>query len=106
MLRTSGRDVVALPCLRASEWRDRFRLSRATARAAAATTGGGMTRVTFPGSEAAMRQIMSPLCASSLAAALAVAQDPVKVDATHYNVELENAPVRGARTKYGPHDTS
>jgi len=53
-----------------------------------------------------MRQIMSLLCASSLAAALAVAQDPVKVDATHYKVEFENAQVRVLRIKYGPHEKS
>ena len=32
--------------------------------------------------------------------------DPVKVDAKHYTVELENEKVRVLRIKYGPHEKS
>jgi len=40
------------------------------------------------------------------AAAPAMAQDPVKVDAKHYKVEFENAQVRVLRITYGPHEKS
>lgn len=36
----------------------------------------------------------------------AMAQDPVKVDATHYKVEFENAQVRVLRAKLGPGEKS
>jgi len=35
-----------------------------------------------------------------------MAQDPVKVDPGHYNVEVENDKVRVLRVKYGPHEKS
>ena len=38
--------------------------------------------------------------------AVASAQDPVKVDPTHYKVETENAQVRVLRVHYGPHEKS
>jgi len=41
-----------------------------------------------------------------LAAAPAMAQDPVKVDAKHYKVEFENDRVRVLRITYGPHEKS
>src|SRR6267378_6431054 len=41
-----------------------------------------------------------------LAAAPAMAQDPVKVDAKHYKVEFENDQVRVVRITYGPHEKS
>jgi len=41
-----------------------------------------------------------------LAAGIARAQDPVKVDAKHYKVEFENARVRVLRVQYGPHEKS
>ena len=47
--------------------------------------------------------IISLLC---LAAASARAQDPVKVDAKHYQVVLENAQVRVLHIRYGPHEKS
>ena len=47
--------------------------------------------------------IISLLC---LAAASARAQDPVKVDAKHYQVVLENAQVRVLHVRYGPHEKS
>ena len=47
--------------------------------------------------------IISLLC---LAAASARAQDPVKVDAKHYQVVLENAQVRVLHIRYGPHEES
>ena len=47
--------------------------------------------------------IISLLC---LAAASARAQDPVKVDAKHYQVVLENAQVRVLHVHYGPHEKS
>ena len=39
-----------------------------------------------------------------LAVSTARAQDPVKVDPTHYKVEFENAQVRVLRIHYGPHE--
>jgi len=39
-------------------------------------------------------------------ATIAIAQDPVKVDPTHYKVETENAQVRVLRIHYGPHEKS
>ena len=39
-------------------------------------------------------------------ASVAMAQDPVKVDAKHYTVEFENAQVRVLRIKYGAHEKS
>jgi len=41
-----------------------------------------------------------------LAATAVVAQDPVKVDAKHYKVELENSKVRVLRVHYGAHEKS
>src|SRR6267143_2366795 len=41
-----------------------------------------------------------------IAAASAMAQDPVKVDAKHYKVEFENDKVRVLRINYGPHEKS
>ncbi len=41
-----------------------------------------------------------------LAATGAVAQDPVKVDAKHYKVEMENSKVRVLRIHYGAHEKS
>jgi quercetin dioxygenase-like cupin family protein len=41
-----------------------------------------------------------------MAAAAAMAQDPVKVDAKHYKVEFENDQVRVLRITYGPHEKS
>ncbi len=41
-----------------------------------------------------------------LAGTAAMAQDPVKVDPTHYKVEFENAQVRVLRIHYGPHEKS
>jgi quercetin dioxygenase-like cupin family protein len=39
-------------------------------------------------------------------AAVAMAQDPVKVDPKHYKVEFENSQVRILRVKYEPHEKS
>ena len=39
-------------------------------------------------------------------AAPALAQDAVKVDASHYKVEFENAQVRVLHATYGPHEKS
>lgn len=39
-------------------------------------------------------------------AAAAMAQDPVKVDSSHYKVEFENAQVRVLRVKLGPGEKS
>ena len=50
-----------------------------------------------------MALVMTLLC---LAAASARAQDPVKVDAKHYQVVLENAQVRVLHIRYGPHEKS
>jgi quercetin dioxygenase-like cupin family protein len=35
-----------------------------------------------------------------------MAQDPVRVDPTHYTVEFENDQVRVLRIRYGPHEKS
>jgi len=40
------------------------------------------------------------------AASSSSAQDPIKVDAKHYKVELENDQVRVLRVTYGPHEKS
>jgi len=39
-------------------------------------------------------------------ASVAMAQDPVKVDAKHYTVEFQNSQVRVLRIKYGAHEKS
>jgi quercetin dioxygenase-like cupin family protein len=44
--------------------------------------------------------------AGLLAGPVAVAQDPIKVDAKHYKVEFENDKVRVLRITYGPHEKS
>jgi len=54
-------------------------------------------------SRVAFALVMTLLC---LAAASARAQDPVKVDAKHYQVVLENAQVRVLHVRYGPHEKS
>jgi len=60
----------------------------------------------FPTTEAGMRPI--PLLGGlmCLAVSAALAQDPVKVDPTHYKVEFENAQVRVLRIHYGAHEKS
>jgi beta-alanine degradation protein BauB len=48
---------------------------------------------------------MKPLCATALVvawSAAVLAQDPVKVDATHYKVLLDNASVRVLKVDYAP----
>ena len=47
--------------------------------------------------------VLTLLC---LAAASARGQDPVKVDAKHYQVVLEHAQVRVPHIRYGPHEKS
>jgi len=51
------------------------------------------------------RIILSVLFLLTLASAV-MAQDPVKVDATHYKVEFENSEVRVLRIKVAPHEKS
>jgi len=53
-----------------------------------------------------MRRILFLLALVSLVTAPAFAQDPVKVDAKHYKVLMENAQVRVLRITYGPHEKS
>ena len=53
-----------------------------------------------------MRRFWTLLALMSLAAATALAQDPVKVDPKHYKVEADNAQVRVLRIQYGPHEKS
>ena len=53
-----------------------------------------------------MRRVWILAAAMFLPAGLALAQDPVKVDAKHYKVETENAQVRVLRIHYGPHEKS
>ena len=51
------------------------------------------------------RIILSVLFLLTLVSAV-MAQDPVKVDATHYKVEFENSEVRVLRIKVAPHEKS
>lgn len=54
-----------------------------------------------------MRKHFALYCAVvCLLAAVAFAQDAVKVDPAHYKVEFENAKVRVLRFHYGPHEKS
>ena len=55
-----------------------------------------------------MKRIMIPVIAMAclLAAPLARADDPVKVDPKHYQVEFENDTVRVLRIHYGPGEKS
>ncbi len=53
-----------------------------------------------------MRRFWTVLALMFLAAATALAQDPVKVDPKHYKVEVDNAQVRVLRIHYGPHEKS
>ena len=53
-----------------------------------------------------MRRVWILAAAVFLSAGLALAQDPVKVDAKHYKVEIDNAQVRVLRIHYGPHEKS
>ena len=51
------------------------------------------------------RIILSVLFLLTLASAV-MAQDPVKVDVTHYKVKFENSEVRDLRIKVGPNEKS
>src|SRR5574341_1816653 len=53
-----------------------------------------------------MRRILFLLALICLVTAPAFAQDPVKVDAKHYKVVMENDQVRVLRITYGPHEKS
>jgi quercetin dioxygenase-like cupin family protein len=53
-----------------------------------------------------MRALRTLLALVPLAAAPALAQDPVVVDSDHYKVEFENEYVRVIRITYGPHEES
>jgi quercetin dioxygenase-like cupin family protein len=53
-----------------------------------------------------LRHVLLCTAGCLLAAVTATAQDPVKVDPTHYKVETENAQVRILRIHYGPHEKS
>lgn len=53
-----------------------------------------------------MRALWMSLVLVPLAAAPAMAQDPVVVDAAHYKVEFENEHVRVLRITYGPNEKS
>ena len=53
-----------------------------------------------------MRRILFLLALICLVTAPAFAQDPVKVDAKHYKVVIDNAQVRVLRITYGPHEKS
>jgi len=53
-----------------------------------------------------MRHMLVFAVLIALAAAPALAQDPVKVDAKHYKVVLENDQVRVLRITYGPKEKS
>ncbi len=51
-----------------------------------------------------MRKLLFVVVFLCLAATMALAQDPVKVDPKHYKVEVENAQVRILRITVGPHE--
>lgn len=53
-----------------------------------------------------VRFVLSCVAVCLFSAIIASAQDPVKVDPTHYKVETENAQVRVLRIHYGPHEKS
>jgi quercetin dioxygenase-like cupin family protein len=53
-----------------------------------------------------LRFVLSCAALCLLTATISTAQDPVKVDPTHYKVETENAQVRVLRIHYGPHEKS
>ena len=53
-----------------------------------------------------MRVLGMLLALLPLAAAPALAQDPVEVDSSHYKVEFENDQVRVLRISYGPNEKS
>jgi quercetin dioxygenase-like cupin family protein len=53
-----------------------------------------------------MPRILVSLLFLLILAPVAFAQDPVKVDATHYKVEFENDQVRVLRIKVGPKEKS
>jgi quercetin dioxygenase-like cupin family protein len=53
-----------------------------------------------------LRFVLSCAAVCLLTATISTAQDPVKVDPTHYKVETENAQVRVLRIHYGPHEKS
>jgi quercetin dioxygenase-like cupin family protein len=53
-----------------------------------------------------MRRVLVVCVVMLVAGFMAVAQDPVKVDAKHYKVEFENAKVRVLRIAYGPGEKS
>ena len=53
-----------------------------------------------------MPRILVSLLFLLILAPAALAQDPVKVDATHYKVEFENDQVRVLRIKVGPKEKS
>jgi len=53
-----------------------------------------------------MRPVPFVMAALCLMVSTAMAQDPVKVDAKHYSVALENDEVRVLKIRYGPHEKS
>jgi len=53
-----------------------------------------------------LRCVLSCAMLCVIAAGTVSAQDPVKVDPSHYKVETENAQVRVLRIHYGPHEKS
>lgn len=53
-----------------------------------------------------MHRVLLVAIVTCFAASVALAQDPVKVDPTHYKVEFENSQVRVLRIHYGPHEKS
>jgi quercetin dioxygenase-like cupin family protein len=65
---------------------------------------GALLRYVAKGGD--MRSIPFVMAAMSLMVSTAMAQDPVKVDAKHYKVELENEHVRVLKIHYGPHEKS
>ena len=53
-----------------------------------------------------MQRVLLAVVFLCMTGAVAMGQDPVKVDPKHYKVESENAEVRVLRIHYGPHEKS
>ena len=53
-----------------------------------------------------LRKLVSPLLFACLTAATVLAQDPIKVEPTHYKLDFENAQVQVVHINYGPGDKS
>jgi beta-alanine degradation protein BauB len=51
-------------------------------------------------------KLVGPMLLACLAAVSVLAQDPIKVEPTHYKLDFENAHVQVVHINYGPHEKS